>query len=395
MPAFYPSYLSTASQLLDAYTCGFPFASYLKTFFSKNKKFGSRDRRIISELCYGALRIGRSMDAYSLKERILVGYYLCNDYDIGCVELEMPQLASSLTESHVEKLRLLQNEFPLFSPHDIFPLSDQLSPSINQGSFVTSHLQKPAFFLRTLTKSHKRVVQALEQSRVPFTVVSSNTIRINDQVNLADQLEMDKDCFVQDISSQETLSLAFDKEIVVHSIWDACCGSGGKLLLASTYWPQASFFASDIRTSILDELHRRTDRFGLSSVHSFCMDLSQSLSVEAVKSNLPADGIDLIIADVPCTGSGTWSRNPEWLSCLELEEVIVYQERQKKIVGNLAQIAKKGSHILYITCSVFKIENEDVVHFMQTQCGLTLIKQHYFQGFDQGGDTLFVALLTL
>jgi 16S rRNA (cytosine967-C5)-methyltransferase len=119
--------------------------------------------------------------------------------------------------------------------------------------------------------------------------------------------------------------------------------------------------------------------------------LQNSLSKQVVDSNLPKAGVDLIIADVPCTGSGTWARTPEWLKAFDLEMIAEYQNTQKSIVTNLPLHLNASGYLLYITCSVFKQENEEVVEFLETNCQMELVKQAVVH--EQGGDYLFAALL--
>ncbi|WP_315817440.1 hypothetical protein [Paraflavitalea speifideaquila] len=82
----------------------------------------------------------------------------------------------------------------------------------------------------------------------------------------------------------------------------------------------------------------------------------------------------MIIADVPCSGSGTWSRTPEQLYYFDPAGIVPYQELQKKIVGRVIKELAPGGHFLYITCSVFEGENEAVVQYIQEQFGLQVIK---------------------
>jgi 16S rRNA (cytosine967-C5)-methyltransferase len=56
---------------------------------------------------------------------------------------------------------------------------------------------------------------------------------------------------------------------------------------------------------------------------------------------------------------------------------------------------RAGGFLVYITCSVFKNENEEVVEFIQEQLSLQLINMEYLKGYDQKADSLFTALFTL
>ncbi len=103
----------------------------------------------------------------------------------------------------------------------------------------------------------------------------------------------------------------------------------------------------------------------------------------------------MIIADVPCTGSGTWARTPEQLLYFRKEQIEKYTSLQKKILQNVIPHLKKGGHLLYVTCSVFKKENEEIVTFIQEELHLTLINMEILKGYEMKADTMFAALFTV
>ena len=69
-------YLQTAAQLLSAYKGDTPFHLYLKQFFSLHKKYGSRDRRHISSLCYNYFRMGKALPDLAVLDKIILDLYL-------------------------------------------------------------------------------------------------------------------------------------------------------------------------------------------------------------------------------------------------------------------------------------------------------------------------------
>ena len=153
-------------------------------------------------------------------------------------------------------------------------------------------------------------------------------------------------------------------------------------------FPNTQLTVSDVRESILHNLRNRFGRAGIRGYQSFVADV-------ASKDFGPDKKFDVIICDAPCSGSGTWGRTPEQLRFFRKEKIEHYSSLQKAIAANAATCLKSGGAFLYITCSVFKKENEDVVETIIQQTPLQLIKQHYFGGYEEKADTLFAALFSL
>jgi 16S rRNA (cytosine967-C5)-methyltransferase len=102
---------------------------------------------------------------------------------------------------------------------------------------------------------------------------------------------------------------------------------------------------------------------------------------------------DGIIADVPCSGSGTWTRSPEWLLNDSISSRLssIFVPLQRKIVSNLIPHLKSGRPLIYITCSAFLQENEENVAFFEEHLPLKLEKSAYIEGYRSKADTLFVS----
>jgi 16S rRNA (cytosine967-C5)-methyltransferase len=109
--------------------------------------------------------------------------------------------------------------------------------------------------------------------------------------------------------------------------------------------------------------------------------------------NIPHAPFVFTIADVPCTGSGTWGRTPEQLHFFQNNKINEYADLQKKLMKGIIKNVSAGGLILYTTCSVFRKENEEQVDHMLETSGLELIKMQVFKGYKIKGDTMFAALL--
>lgn len=153
-------------------------------------------------------------------------------------------------------------------------------------------------------------------------------------------------------------------------------------------FPDINLTVSDKRENILVNLKKRFAKADITNYEGFIADLSVPLIQNK------RNKYNLIIADVPCSGSGTWSRTPEQLYFFRESKIEEYSNLQKKIVSNVIPFLQPGGFLLYITCSVFKKENEEVVAFIKENHQLELRHTELFAGYDQKADTLFAALFS-
>ena len=173
----------------------------------------------------------------------------------------------------------------------------------------------------------------------------------------------------------------------IKTVWDCCAASGGKSILANDVLGDIQLTVSDVRENILFNLKKRFVAAGINNYKSFIADLTNP------KQPVSAESFDLIIADVPCSGSGTWSRTPEQLYYFEPAKIDEYAKLQKAILKNVINALKPGGYFLYITCSVFKKENEHAIDFLQENFNLKTLKMELLKGYELKADSMFAALL--
>jgi 16S rRNA (cytosine967-C5)-methyltransferase len=360
-----------------------PFATWLKTYFRQHKKFGSKDRKRVADLCFCYFRLGHALKQYSLEDRILAGQFLCHPHS-SLVASAKPEWETMMHTSPEEKLAFLDTP----AIQQLFPFPDRISPEIDKQAFVLSFLQQPDIFLRLRPGKEKLVVDKLQDAAVPFQQEGA-CIRLASGTKADEMVRMDEEAVVQDISSQQVL-----EPLKVHlvkkqfSAWDCCAASGGKTILLHDAYPKASLTASDIRESIILNLRNRLKRAGITNYRSFVADVSSlqfSLSQQ----------FDVIICDAPCSGSGTWGRTPEQLVYFKRDKIAHYANLQYSIAANASRHLKKDGFFLYITCSVLVDENERITDRLSQTTALQLLSQQYFKGYDKRGDTLFAALFTV
>jgi len=380
------SYLNTAKSILEQYQGNVPFATWLKNFFKQDKKFGSKDRKQIAHLCYCYFRAGRALLHLNIDERIIWSLFLCSTEPGKLLEGLNTELNARAHLSLDEKIAKAFEEG--FKVEMGFPWQEDLSSHINYLDFCKSFLLQPDLFLRIRPDRKDKVVDALEKANVSFQSESSDCLRLSNTTKVDDLIFLDKDAVVQDLNSQKTLDVLTDVLNATQKIkaWDCCAASGGKSLLLHDQFSNIFILATDIRSSILHNLEKRFEKAGIKNYRSQVHDVAQYSLKEK---------FDVVICDAPCSGSGTWSRTPEQLYFFKEERIDHYSNLQKKIALNATKSVSQGGYFIYITCSVFKEENEEIVQQIGEKTGMQLVSANYLKGYDKKADTLFTALFRL
>lgn len=383
----YYSHINSAKEIIAAYTGIEPFASHLKKQFAANKKFGSKDRRQITQLCYSYFRLGKSLQDFSIEEKLMAGIFLSSHTSNELLLHLKPEWNEVVEMSLEKKLKLLNKAVEASS---IFPFLNELSSGIEVDNFAYSHLEQPDLFLRIRPGRKDVVLHQLKTADVAFRLIGADTIALSNGTKVEELIMLNKDAVVQDYSSQKVGDFLEDigsnSENQKWKVWDCCAASGGKSIMAKDILGEIDLTVSDIRESILVNLKKRFAEAGIKNYTSKVIDLAHSTFTKH------HSAFDLIIADVPCSGSGTWGRTPEQLSFFQPSSIDIYSDLQKKIVSNTVQRVKPGGHFLYTTCSVFKKENELNVEWMQEEFQLQLLKQQVIKGYAIKADTMFAAL---
>jgi 16S rRNA (cytosine967-C5)-methyltransferase len=379
------SHLNTAVAILKSYNGEIPFHHFLRSFFSASKKYGSRDRKQIGQICYSWFRTGLLFEPSSLVTNLPAACFLCAEQSNEFLEAVAPDLNAKAGVTTAEKLAILGIAQPV-----IFPPGIPLSEGIDRSAFERAHLRQPLVFLRIRPGQRTAVVNRLSAAGIAFQSLNESTLSIPAAVRIEDILELNKQVVVQDLSSQETASLlrllpTAEKKPV--SLWDCCAASGGKSIMAIDTLGKVELTVTDIRESILANLRNRFAQAGISKFRARTADLANG------KDPFPDEYFDLVIADVPCTGAGTWGRTPEQMRYFDKSSVAVYAARQRSIATNAAKKIVPNGHLLYITCSVFREENEAVIDQLTTNAGLRVIEKRVFPGYNKRADTMFAALL--
>jgi 16S rRNA (cytosine967-C5)-methyltransferase len=388
----YHSYLNTAKKLIETFSGDVPFAVFIKKYFAANKKYGGRDRKKIAGLCYNFYRIGKAMPKATLEERIIAGNFLCEQEENEFLAFHKPGWNALITKTLDEK-KVLSG----FNIEEQFPWADALSAGIEFEPFCNSFFIQPGLFLRIRPGKKEVVIKKLEGAGLAFEIPVDDCIALPNSTKIDTILEIDKDVVVQDYNSQQVLNSIKNQEISISkkpvSVWDCCAASGGKSLLACDILNgKMELTVSDIRESILLNLKKRFATAGIKNYTSFIADLSAAHCPLPIANPQDPAGCQLIICDAPCTGSGTWSRTPEQMYFFKEKTIDVYAAMQQKIVSRVFPYLQPGGIFIYITCSVFKKENEEMVNYIKEKFHLQLLQMELLKGYSIKADTMFTAV---
>ena len=404
----YHSYLNSAKTIIDSYRGDIPFAAFLKKYFNANKKYGGRDRKQITTLCYNFFRLGKALPQLPVEEKIIVAVFICEEKSNDFLQFHKPEWNEIITKPIADKI-----EIAGFIPDDVFPWAEALSTGIDAELFRYSFFKQPDLFLRIRPGNKETVIKKLQDAGIVFNMPHDDCLSLPNSTKVDKILELDKEVVVQDLNSQKVLNFLKDPASGIQhpvfsipvrsghpggqhpvssikhpvSVWDCCAASGGKSMLAYDILAgQVELTVSDIRESILSNLKQRFETAGIKSYKPFIADLTSA------DCELPIANCQLLICDAPCTGSGTWSRTPEQLYYLKRKSIDVYVAMQQQIVSNVIPHLQKDGIFIYITCSVFKNENEDMVNFITKKFHLQLLQMELLKGYDKKADSMFTAI---
>ncbi len=164
-------------------------------------------------------------------------------------------------------------------------------------------------------------------------------------------------------------------------VLDYCAGAGGKsLIFAQMMQGKGSIVAHDVSARSLAELQKRADRAGVRCIQ--------------VQRPVTDTDFDHVVADVPCSGTGTWRRCPDARWKLTWEQLSRLVVTQGQILDTMAPLVRPGGKLSYMTCSITRSENEEQVEsFVARHPEFKVISMQRFSPFRTGTDGLFVCIL--
>jgi 16S rRNA (cytosine967-C5)-methyltransferase len=186
---------------------------------------------------------------------------------------------------------------------------------------------------------------------------------------------------IQDLSAQKAVAMCAAKPGM--RVLDMAAGAGGKsLALAAAMQNRGEIVACDIRGAALFELERRAVRAGAANIRTCLLG------------DFPAGPFDLVLLDAPCSGSGTWRRQPELKWRLTPDQLASRMALQDSMLLQAASVVQ--TRLVYATCSILPSENQDRVEmFLAANSGFTRAEEDFHASpAATNSDGFYAAMLT-
>jgi 16S rRNA (cytosine967-C5)-methyltransferase len=375
--------LSAAIEILDQILVGRAAEVALTNWGRASRFAGSGDRAAVRDLVFDALRCKRSYAAWGgaqtgrglilggLRQQGIdpaqfftgIGHAptVLGEADAGvaptdnaaldCPDWLAERLQLALAEDFTAVMRAMQHRAP---------------------TYLRVNLAKATVDEAIASLAAENIVCKLNHNAKTALEVTDNARKISNSLAYTSGLVE-----LQDAASQavvEAIPLQDGQKVL-----DYCSGGGGKAL-AMAALAKVQVFAHDAEPRRMRDIPLRAKRAGV--------------QIEILESINKTDHYDIILIDAPCSGSGSWRRDPQGKWALTEARLSDLCRIQQDILTDSADLLAANGTLAYATCSMLREENEDqIAQFLRAHPGWTNRMQRRFSPLDDT-DGFFIALLT-
>ncbi len=389
--------LEAAIGLLDAIDQGrAPADDLVAEYFRRHRFAGVKDRAAISAHIYAALRHRAALDWWIGKEasnlpsdgrrRLLAALVLIESWrpeailkacdgdrfrpaPLSPAERRMIEALAGHPLEHREMPREVRGNFPAWLlPHLDRALGRSLMremAALNEPAALDLRLN----LLRADDREKVRAALMREGVEAVRTKLSPLGLRVFERAPLG-TLDLFRAGVVevQDEGSQ-IAALLVDARPGMR-VADFCAGAGGKTLaLAASMRNRGHLVACDVSAARLERATQRLRRAGASIVQRVPLESARDKWVKR-----HGKRFDRVLVDAPCTGTGTWRRNPDAKWRLRPEDLTELVALQADILDSAARLVTGGGRLVYVTCSLLREEDEEQIErFLAAHADFALV----------------------
>ncbi len=339
-----------ASQIWQDVLHGGLIDQAMKSWSVQNRYAGSGDRRFISALLYA---MARNRYSFGGKDDLAMALAVCAHEGLG----QAQDIRHDGLHHHLQEVQQAYDtigEIPIQVQKMEMP--DWLAEQFIGGVEAIKGLKGRADIIlrehphNPLNNDQELNFHGFQKTNIsPFGWVRPH----EDKRFRLEELAAYRDGFleVQDEASQMACVLLAPEK--GQRILDYCAGGGGKSLLISSLSQQSQIFVHDHDKKRMRDIPKRFGQAGLAIPTPW---------------NEADRSFDLVLADVPCTGSGTWRRQPERRWQCDEAELANLLETQANILRKAASLVREDGLLAYMTCSMLYLENTGQISaFLQGQ----------------------------
>lgn len=373
--------IQAAIELLQAIHGGSAPADRAAAAYFRNRRYiGGKDRRDVLDHAYGVLRRRAALDWWIARagteltdiERArviaklllidrwsadrLAGGFDGGQYRPAMLDQQERYLVKALSGQELnppEQPQAARLEYPDWIEAQLTAVfGDRLDAEMSAA------LDEAATDLRVnaLKATRDQAIAALAEDGVEAipTALSPLGLRVKGRPPLATLASFKAGLIeVQDEGSQLVALLADARPGM--RVVDFCAGAGGKTLaLAAQMQNKGKLFACDVLQGRVDRAATRLNRAGVYNVERLGLSSERDPWVKR-----HAGGFDRVLVDAPCSGTGTWRRNPDARWRLKPGDIDELSALQRRIIDSAARLVKPGGRMIYATCSLLPAENAD------------------------------------
>ena len=379
----------------------------VRKYFSMRRYAGSKDRRTVTNLLYEVIRRWGFLSDISEnnhRKMVMAQLKLSGDdpvqYFTG--DKHAPDLITADERSFIqnleqEKLEHHRLNYPQWLEGD---LKNRFNDKFEQELIA---LNERAPLTLRIVRNAKQILEFLDAKNIAYRkgIHANSAIILEEQTQIRDWPIYRKGLVeIQDEAAQ--VAVKYVELRPGQQVMDLCAGAGGKSLAAAGYMAnKGQIYAFDTVEARLKDFKTRAKRSKHHIFQTFVLtdkNRTQKLAEFSGK-------MDRVIVDVPCSGSGTWRRNPENRWRLTPERLKEYTNIQASLLNEAWNATKVGGRTIYMTCSILKCENEDRIEkFLNEHDDAKLIPIRkrgieqlegtlQLSPFSRGTDGFFVAIL--
>lgn len=355
-----------------------PVDALLADYFKARRFIGSKDRGAISDLMYFVLRYGGSLQWHieacdrSITPRRVVMVALL----FHTPAMSVDEIAEAFDGTKYSPAALTDQERVML---ERCAKREFRGPEMPQDARLNYPQWMEGRLIDTFGEALPEAMEALNQ-QAPIDL-RVNTLKCKDAKELI--LALDKDGYIAAPTPVSPIGVRLTKRLPAFNtqafkdgkfemqdegsqiaallvkakpgqkVIDFCAGAGGKTLaIAATMQNKGRILAWDNSANRLGQMGKRLARAGVSNVQTHVLrDETDPYLKRHVGS------ADWVLVDAPCSGSGTWRRNPDLKWRFTLDDLQELKIIQQSILQNASRLVKPGGRLVYVTCSVFPDEN--------------------------------------